>query len=219
MTEAFMVLPREKQKSILDAAAIEFAEHGYQKASTNRIVEAAGIGKGMLFYYFGSKLELYHALLDRVGELVETACEKLLKHPERLGILETFRHATRVKMEMYLEEPALLDFLARLYLHPEETSVTEASAQRFSGFFTLRERVMKELFGAADLTQLRKDLPQERLINYISWAIEGYTQHLVGLIRRNYAGRFSETDVAAYWEEYEVYMEDLKLLFYKGDLQ
>ena len=219
MTEAFLVLPKEKRKAILDAAATEFAEHGYKEASTNRIVQAAGIGKGMLFYYFGSKLELYLALLERVGELVEAACEKLLHHPEQLGILETFRHATRVKMEMYLEEPALLDFVARLYLHPEEVSVTEEAARRFSNFTALRERVMKELFGKADLSKLRTDIPQERLVSYLSWAMEGYTQHLTGLIRRNYAGRFSETDMSVYWDEYDIYMEDLKLMFYKGDLK
>ena len=53
--EKFNSLDEEKRQKILDAALMEFAEHGYEKASTNRIVKEAGIGKGMLFYYFKSK--------------------------------------------------------------------------------------------------------------------------------------------------------------------
>ena len=48
-------LPDGKRQRILDAAIREFAEHGYDKASTNSIVKEAGIAKGLLFHYFGSK--------------------------------------------------------------------------------------------------------------------------------------------------------------------
>ena len=217
MKEAFMVLPEEKQRVILDAAAAEFADCGYKEASTNRIVQAAGIGKVMLFYYFGSKLELYHALLDQVGALMQGACERLLAPAERLGILETFQHATRVKMELYLEHPTLFDFITRLYLHPEEVAVTEETEWRLSALFTMRERVMKELFAQADLTRLRKDIPQARLVNYLSWAMEGYTQHLTAVVRRTLAGRFSDTDFGSYWDEFDVYIADLKSMFYEEE--
>jgi len=196
----------------------EFAEYGYEKASTNRIVQAAGIGKGMLFYYFGSKLELYNALLDQVSEKMEAACERLLSHPERLGIIETFQHAMRVKLEMYLEEPALMDFLARLYLHPEEVSVTEEMARRYERLLSVRERmVVKELFALADLSKLREDIPEARLVAAIGFAIEGYTQHLIGIARHNYKGRVSEMDMVGYWKECDLFMEDLKKLFYKEE--
>ena len=33
----------------------EFAEKGYDNASTNSIVDAVGTSKGLLFHYFGSK--------------------------------------------------------------------------------------------------------------------------------------------------------------------
>ncbi|MGK7378723.1 TetR/AcrR family transcriptional regulator [Planococcus sp. 1R117A] len=56
--EKFKNLENKKKQTILNAALQEFAENGYQQASTNRIVKNAGIGKGMLFYYLESKRQL-----------------------------------------------------------------------------------------------------------------------------------------------------------------
>ena len=209
-----MVLPEEKQKTILDAAMTEFGDKGYAKASTNQIVQTAGIGKGMLFYYFGSKLDLYHDLIGVCAELLEVHCERLLQTPGPLGIIETFQHATRLKMEMYLAHPTMFHFITRLYLHPEETAVSEETARRFHQITALRDSVMKRLFAKADTSRLRGDVPQERLIRYLGWAMEGYTQHIAGVARGAPEGKVSEMDLSPYWEEYDTYTEDLKLLFY-----
>ena len=85
----------------------------------------------MLFYYFGSKLELYHDLIDQMGKLIEQDCEKFLPPHEQLGIIEALCYATRVKMEAYVENPALFDFLTRLYLYPDELTVSEETKSRF----------------------------------------------------------------------------------------
>ena len=45
----------EKQDRILNAAIKEFAQKGYDSASTNEIVKEAGISKGLLFHYFKIK--------------------------------------------------------------------------------------------------------------------------------------------------------------------
>ena len=70
-TEKFMKLDPQKRKTILDAALQEFADYGYEYASTNRIVEKAKISKGSLFYYFKSKKELYYYLINYGIEYVE----------------------------------------------------------------------------------------------------------------------------------------------------
>jgi AcrR family transcriptional regulator len=58
MCEKFRAISEEKQRTILDAALTEFSERGYHKANTNTICEKAGISKGLLFHYFGSKKAL-----------------------------------------------------------------------------------------------------------------------------------------------------------------
>lgn len=62
--KVFLRLTQEKQKSIFDAAAFEFARHGYDGANTNAIARRAGVSVGSLFQYFRTKQALYLALVD-----------------------------------------------------------------------------------------------------------------------------------------------------------
>ena len=59
MNNRFFELPKEKQDRFINAALQIFAKNGYKKASTDEIVKAASISKGLLFHYFGSKQGLY----------------------------------------------------------------------------------------------------------------------------------------------------------------
>lgn len=43
----------------MQAALDEFAAHGFHDASLNRVIEAAGISKGSLYYYFDGKEDLF----------------------------------------------------------------------------------------------------------------------------------------------------------------
>ena len=51
--------PRAQQQAILRAALDEFAAHGFHDASLNRIIDAAGISKGSMYYYFDGKEDLF----------------------------------------------------------------------------------------------------------------------------------------------------------------
>jgi AcrR family transcriptional regulator len=55
----FAKLPPSQQQAILHAALAEFAAYGFHDASLNRVIEAAGISKGSMYYYFDGKEDLY----------------------------------------------------------------------------------------------------------------------------------------------------------------
>jgi AcrR family transcriptional regulator len=55
----FAKLPAAQQQAILRAALEEFAARGFHDASLNRVIEAAGISKGSMYYYFDGKEDLY----------------------------------------------------------------------------------------------------------------------------------------------------------------
>ena len=59
---------REMVETILEASARVFVKHGYSKATTNRIAEAAGISVGSLYQYFPSKDAIAVELLRRYRE-------------------------------------------------------------------------------------------------------------------------------------------------------
>ena len=50
---------------MLDAALVEFAEHGFEGASTEDIARRAGISQPYLFRLFGTKKELFKASVAR----------------------------------------------------------------------------------------------------------------------------------------------------------
>jgi AcrR family transcriptional regulator len=55
----------ERRDEVLDAAMIEFADHGFAGASTEDIARRAGISQPYLFRLFGTKKELFKATVSR----------------------------------------------------------------------------------------------------------------------------------------------------------
>ncbi len=51
---------------LLDAAAVEFAAHGFEGASTRRIAERAGAHQPQINYHFASKEQLWRDTVDRL---------------------------------------------------------------------------------------------------------------------------------------------------------
>ncbi|MGI9040498.1 MAG: TetR/AcrR family transcriptional regulator [Gemmatimonadales bacterium] len=74
--------PTRSRAAILDAAEHLFAERGFQATSLNDVGAAAGVSRGTPGYFFGSKADLYRAVLDRcfaeVREAVRTGRARAL---------------------------------------------------------------------------------------------------------------------------------------------
>jgi TetR/AcrR family transcriptional regulator len=75
-----MARPAEKERNatrsraaILDAAERLFAERGYDATSLTEVGAAAGVSRGTPGYFFGSKAELYRAVLERAFTEVRDA--------------------------------------------------------------------------------------------------------------------------------------------------
>ena len=54
-----------RRDDVLDAALVEFADHGFEGASTEDIARRAGISQPYLFRLFGTKKELFKAAVAR----------------------------------------------------------------------------------------------------------------------------------------------------------
>ena len=64
----FKKLDKEKQKLILDVASEEFAAHGFENASYNAIIEKCKLSKGVMYYYFDDKLDLFQTILSEANQ-------------------------------------------------------------------------------------------------------------------------------------------------------
>lgn len=80
-------MPRDTQTRtlILDAAERLFAERGFDATPTAGIARAAGVPKGLLFYYFPTKADLLRALIGERLDLdpVDTTALVALGDPAR----------------------------------------------------------------------------------------------------------------------------------------
>jgi AcrR family transcriptional regulator len=65
MTTALRKSQVERREEILEAAVDEFGEHGYHGASTEGIARRAGISQPYVFRLFGTKQELFKAVVAR----------------------------------------------------------------------------------------------------------------------------------------------------------
>jgi len=83
--DAFEKLPENERARILQTCVAEFANRGFRNASTNHIVKELGIPKGSIFYWFGSKDNLYLYLVDlSVKRFVEAFIDFTREWPDEI---------------------------------------------------------------------------------------------------------------------------------------
>ena len=84
----------DNRQAILDSALTLFYEKGYDAVGVQQIVDAAGVTKPTLYYYFGSKQGLLSCLLEEQFSRLETQMGKVKDAPEK--IQDKLYHAARI---------------------------------------------------------------------------------------------------------------------------
>lgn len=69
--------PDQRREEILDCARRLFAERPYAEVSTAEIARAAGIARGLLNHYFGTKRDLYLEVVREAATVPEIAVAQL----------------------------------------------------------------------------------------------------------------------------------------------
>lgn len=73
--------PDARREQIFTCAARLFGERPYAEVSTSDIAAAAGVARGLINHYFGTKRELYLAVLRRAVTLPTTALDVVTDGP------------------------------------------------------------------------------------------------------------------------------------------
>ncbi len=210
INKVFLELPEEKRRLILNAAFTEFGEQGYARASTNRVVAQAEISKGMLFYYFNSKNELFNDLantaLDHSMEKYEESFSQV--NPDYIDWLYNL---ARKKFEYQQLFPEETRFLGQLYLSSDKDFLDADTADRFT---SLIRRTQEQVEKNADTSMLRTDIPHDIAKKMVGWVIEGYQNDMVARMEAD-AEIWNKGHLDPFWDEYYEFLEVLKHLFYK----
>ncbi|WP_246516541.1 TetR/AcrR family transcriptional regulator [Salicibibacter cibarius] len=209
MNQTFKNLDKTKQKRILNAAMKEFAENGYEQASTNKIIQNAGIGKGTLFHYFNNKKDLYEYLVDYALNITNT---EYLQHIDidESDFIERLKQIARIKAEFHDNNPDVRNFIGTVVLNDDVTLPddleTRLSNFQKTGHALLYEKIDKSLF--------RDDIDVEKAFQIIRWAIEGYQNEL---LQQFQGEKIAHIDLQPYWDEFYEYLDVLNTTFYKED--
>jgi len=205
----FESLEESKQYTIRQAALEEFAQHGYEKASTNRIVKAAGIGKGMLFYYFTSKQELYEYLVKYSLEFIQSRYLDRVDAGEP-DLIERLTQLARVKLEAQAENEEVFKFSA-VFLQEGEAYLPKGLAAKIE---ELKQSGYRLMYEGIDYSRFRKDADPDKVFHLIRWSIDGYQQELLAKLTGQ---KLADIDFAPYWEEFYAYLAILKKSFYETE--
>ncbi len=135
----------DTRSRILDAALAEFAALGLAGARTDRIAQAAGVNKALLYYYFDSKENLYRAALEMIAAKVrdrtlaiflrecspgERVMRSALEHFDRILTQHEFQGLMQQEM---------------IRLHKGESSAMEVLVKRvFAPVMTMYESMVRE---------------------------------------------------------------------------
>jgi AcrR family transcriptional regulator len=74
--------PELRRNEFLDCAQALFLERGYDNASLNEVIVAAGVSKGAFYHYFASKEALLEALAGRFAEAALARIRSVLDDPD-----------------------------------------------------------------------------------------------------------------------------------------
>src|SRR6185436_20697275 len=76
--------PERTRQRIIEAAAAEFAEHGYAGARTRAIAARAGVNQQLVSYYFGGKEGLFRVMTEQWVNRREELTPPGMPLPEQL---------------------------------------------------------------------------------------------------------------------------------------
>lgn len=177
----FEHLDPARREAILRAAGEEFAGHGYGGSSLNRIISAAGISKGSLYYYFDDKADLFASV---VGETVERLVADVgsldLDRLDRTSYWDALRRFGQQSTEVMRRDA----WYVRLALaFPRLREEPDAAAGAVGRALEWSRRMWTDLLSRGrELRVVRRDVPLGLLVEVTMAADEAGDRWMVGAL-------------------------------------
>ncbi|MED4227015.1 TetR/AcrR family transcriptional regulator [Neobacillus cucumis] len=207
MFEKFFNLDSEKQDRVINAAIKEFAQKGYDKASTNEIVKEADISKGLLFHYFKNKKQLFLFLFDHCIQIITDDFYKKIDLTET-DFFKRIREAVLIKMDLLAKYPDIFKFIEEAYMDDADDIKTDIGKK----VKELTEINFGKIYEGIDFTKFREDIDIQKILKIITWTFEKLSEEELNKAKMlpNH-----EIDYPAIQQEAEQYFNVLTKVFYK----
>jgi AcrR family transcriptional regulator len=160
--------PERTREQILQAAIGEFADKGLGGARVDAIAERAGANKRMLYHYFGSKADLFLAVLERMYDDIRHAETEL--HLETLEPVDAMRRLVEFSFGYFSANPSFIPLLNSENLHrARHLKRSKRIREMHSPLVAMISRMLERGQAAG---QFRRDVDPVQL--YVSIAALGY---------------------------------------------
>ncbi len=196
-----------KRNLFLTASMNEFAINGYKKASTDKIVKEANLSKGLLFYYFGTKKDLYLFLFEYSMEIILKDYYSHVDILER-DILKRLKKLLLLKMELTKKYPNIFEFVASAFYEKDPSVASKISMDNKEIFI----QAEKKLINNINLSLFKPEINPKLAIDIILFTFKGYSnlQGEAGKKLEDYNKEYPR-----YIKEIDEYIKTLKIAFYR----
>jgi AcrR family transcriptional regulator len=165
---------QETVAAILEAAAQVFQQESYDKSTTDRIAERAGVSIGTLYQYFPDKDAILNVLFERHVEEVFAFLNDLTDHlrEKALSLDEVIRRLVRAVAE-HQEEDGKLHLAAA-----QIEAIPPGLAERSRAFHARLRATVKRLMQASPEIRVKNlDCASYLVLVLVDAAIHGFMAH------------------------------------------
>ncbi|GII28865.1 TetR/AcrR family transcriptional regulator [Planotetraspora mira] len=160
MARSAVTVEEPVRRRLLAEATRLFAERGFESTSVQEIVAAAGVTKGAMYHYFGSKDDLLHEIYGRVLRL---QMERLTRFADAEGPVAERLHATAMDVVVTTVEnldDSKIFFRSMHQLTPETYKTVRAERRRY------HERFRDLVAEGQRAGVFREDIPAEMVVDF-----------------------------------------------------
>ena len=161
------------QKRIMDSALTEFGRFGYRAASMNRLVQGAGISKGAIFKYFGTKAGLFDYIYRRNLEEVKCQLRTVRDRSRAEPFFDRLEKVLRAGLEFTSNHP----LSAAIYYRVIYTGDAPHGNSILSSIQDASRKFLKTLIvDGVNTGELRPDIDAERTAFIIQSVMDRFLQ-------------------------------------------
>lgn len=198
VTKNFEKISDEKKKQIITKGIEIFSKSSFIEARTDVITHEAGISKGLLFYYFGSKKNFYLYLLQYTIDLLTQDLEYKEIHDNFYEIIFDMMDRKYNLIRRYPNETKFLNMVSK-ETHKE---VSKEISTIFSIYHKKsKEKSSKMILYAVKKLRLRRDIDTQKMIESLSLYIDA--------IVMNYLHSYQDNPMELF-DNFNEFKEDMK---------
>lgn len=203
-----MNIPKDKEELIYEVSLKEFAEKGYELASTNNIVKECGFSKGTLFNYVKNKRNLYLFVVEKTLNDIGITIEDEL-NIKSTDIFEKIKEIQKIKLNIFLKYPNENKLIIQAFTEAEEDI-----KDKFSIKYEKYSKMFFELMTTnVDYSKFKDGIDIEMTISTILLTMNGLSEKISRKYKNNQEQMIK--DLEEIIKESNKYLNFIKELVYK----